>query len=115
MLGLGAGNQDVGRNDKPETVKFALAGDVLNRLRSRAPGDGRPIAIYLRGGQKPVGLGDEFGSAQTGRVKEEQLGVSRRILVSNLLELAGTVGDGFAKVDTGYPTPSPPSRQASCF
>ncbi len=74
MFGLGAGNQDVGRDFKFEAPKVLFAGEVLGRFAIRATGDQGEKALGVSGRDLLFGMGVEPGAIAAQHMKKQQLG-----------------------------------------
>jgi hypothetical protein len=76
VLGLGAGDENGGRDAEREAEEFLMSGDVLDGLVAEAPGDGFEVEGELGGGEVAFRVGEERGAGKAEGVEEEQFGVA---------------------------------------
>lgn len=86
MLGLGARDEDVGRDAECEAEELLGAGEVLERMLSGPACHEGAELVEVRRGEIVVGVGEEPGAIAMEYVGEERLGVA-----------AGDGGGGFEK------------------
>ena len=84
VLGLGARDEDVGRDAQGEAEELLRAGEVLEGMLGSAAGDEGPEGVEVGGGQVIVGVGEKPGAVAMQDVGEQGLSVA-----------AGDGGGGF--------------------
>ena len=78
MLGLGAGDEDGGRDVEGEAVELLLAGDVLDGLVGEAALDGDVVCSGFLGRELAAWVCIEGGAGETRGVQQEDERILRR-------------------------------------
>lgn len=99
MLGLGARNEDGGRDEEIEAVELLVAGNVLDGFVAEAASEALPVEGLLLRGELAGGVREERGAGDLERVEEKKLGVVAGLgaEVRVGVELVRGKGEGFAE------------------
>ncbi len=78
VLGLGAGNEHGGRNDKVHAPEFLMAGDVLRGNSAGASADCFLIAVFFEASEFALGVCKEIGAVAAQDEHKQQFSVQSR-------------------------------------
>lgn len=92
VLGLGAGDEDVGRDAEGESVEFLFADDVLNRFVASSASEPLVVGGLLAGREFGAGVGEEKSAILADEAQEQQLGVTA--CAGEMLQECCSVGEG---------------------
>ena len=76
LLGLGARDEDGGRDAQRERVELLLAGDVLDRLIGETALNQRVVRGLLRWREREFGFGELCGMGDSQRVAQQKRGIA---------------------------------------
>src|SRR5690349_15327359 len=94
-LRFGSRNQNGGRHQKIELIKFLMAGDVLQRLARRAPLDHSQKRFVRFVANSLFGVCEQVRAVYTEQVAEQHTGSATCFIHAGSFELARAFVDGF--------------------